>query len=173
MHSKVIVASCIVASFAATVVAQAHAVLERAEAPADSYFKVVIGIAHGCEGSPTLRVRIRIPEGVISVKPQPKAGWELSIRREKLPNPIDAGHGRTITDEVTEVTWSGRLLDENYDEFVMSVKLPDRPGDILHFATVQECEKGVHRWIEIPATGKSSRDYTEPAPALRLTPKRN
>jgi len=37
---------------------------------------------------------------------------------------------------------------------------------------VQECERGVHRWIEIPAAGKSRGDYKEPAPFLRLTPRR-
>jgi uncharacterized protein YcnI len=151
---------------------QAHAVLERGEAPADSYYKAVIGIGHGCEGSPTLRVRVRIPEGVVSVKPQPKAGWELSIRKDKLPKPLDAGHGRMITEEVAEVTWSGRLLHENFDEFVIQVKLPNSPGETLYFLTVQECEKGVHRWIEIPAAGKTRRDYKEPAPELKLLPKR-
>jgi len=35
---------------------------------------------------------------------------------------------------------------------------------------VQECEKGVHRWIEIPAAGKSAADYPEPAPGLTLLP---
>jgi uncharacterized protein YcnI len=35
---------------------------------------------------------------------------------------------------------------------------------------VQECEKGVHRWIEIPAAGKTASDYKEPAPALKLVP---
>ena len=160
------------AYLAAMASAQAHAVLERGEAPADSYFKAVIGIAHGCEGSPTLRVRVRIPEGVIGVKPQPKAGWELSVQKEKLPKPIDAGHGRMITEEVAEVMWTGRLLNENYDEFVMQVKLPNAPGETLYFATVQECEKGVHRWIEIPAAGKTRNDYKEPAPVLKLTPKR-
>jgi uncharacterized protein YcnI len=42
---------------------------------------------------------------------------------------------------------------------------------MLYFPVVQECEKGVHRWIEIPAAGKSSGDYPEPAPALKLQPK--
>jgi uncharacterized protein YcnI len=36
---------------------------------------------------------------------------------------------------------------------------------------VQECEKGVHRWIEIPAAGKPASEYPEPAPALKLLPK--
>jgi hypothetical protein len=40
---------------------------------------------------------------------------------------------------------------------------------------VQECERGVHRWIEIPATGAAHSDHgeqSEPAPGLKLLPKR-
>ena len=44
-------------------------------------------------------------------------------------------------------------------------------GKMLYFPVVQECERGVYRWIEIPAAGKSSGDYPEPAPALKLLPK--
>lgn len=172
MITAVRLVTAAVLTVGATMPALAHAVLTPAEAPADSYTKGVIGIGHGCEGSPTLRVRVRIPEGVTSVKPQPKPGWELSIRREKLAKPITDGHGRAITEAVAEVTWTGKLLDENYDEFVMQMRLPDRPGETLYFATVQECETGVHRWIEIPAAGKSRSDYREPAPALKLMPKR-
>jgi uncharacterized protein YcnI len=152
--------------------ALAHAVLSPAEAPADSYLRAAIGIGHGCEGTPTLRVRVLIPEGILAVKPQPKAGWELKIRREPLAAATAADHGRSMTERVAEVTWSGKLLDENFDEFVMQVKLPDQPGQTLFFPTVQECEKGVHRWIEIPAAGKARHDYREPAPMLRLGPKR-
>jgi uncharacterized protein YcnI len=37
---------------------------------------------------------------------------------------------------------------------------------------VQQCEKGTHRWIEIPAAGKSADDYPEPAPDLMIMPKK-
>jgi len=80
-------------------------------------------------------------------------------------------HGRTITETVVELTWTGKLADENFDQFGIHMKLPDKPGETLYFPTVQECEKGVHRWIEIPAAGKSRGDYKEPAPFLRLLPK--
>jgi uncharacterized protein YcnI len=50
----------------------------------------------------------------------------------------------------------------------MLVRLPATPGATLYFPVVQECEHGVTRWIEIPEPGKTSRDYKEPAPALRL-----
>ena len=73
-----------------------------------------------------------------------------------------------------EVTWTGRLSDDNYDEFVLSVYLTDelKPDGMLYFPVVQECEKGVHRWIEIPEVGKSAADLPEPAPGLKLLPAR-
>lgn len=151
--------------------ARAHATLDRNEAPADSFFNTFVNVPHGCEGSATLKVRVRIPEGVIGVKPQPKPGWDLSIRQEKLEKPIVESHGRTITDVVAEVTWSGKLLDENFDQFGLHMKLPNKPGETLYFPTVQECEHGAHRWIEIPAAGKTRGDYKEPAPFLKLLPK--
>jgi uncharacterized protein YcnI len=152
--------------------ASAHVTLDPPHAAADSYFKVNVRVPHGCEGSPTLRVRVRIPDGVLGIKPQPKPGWEVSTVKAKLAEPIKDSHGRTITEVVREVVWSGgKLLDEHYDEFGIHMKLPDKPNTVLYFPAVQECEKGVHRWIEIPEPGKTARDYKEPAPALRLGPK--
>jgi periplasmic copper chaperone A len=150
---------------------QAHVTLETQQAVAGSTYKAVIRVPHGCEGSPTTRIRVRIPEGVIAVKPQPKHGWELTTIVGKLAQPYDAGHGRTVTEGVTEVSWAGgRLLDEHYDEFVMRVQLPNKPGP-MYFPIVQDCEKGVHRWIEIPAAGKAMDDYKEPAARVTLTPR--
>lgn len=153
--------------------ASAHAVIDRNEAPAGSYFKVVVAIAHGCEGSPTLKMRVRIPDGILTVRPQPKPGWELAMQRQKLAAPIKGPHGGSITEAVTEVAWTGKLADDNFDEFIMQVLLPDKPGETLYFATVQECERGANRWIEIPAVGKSPRDLAHPAPSVKLLPKRH
>jgi uncharacterized protein YcnI len=151
----------------------AHVTLESRQAAADSYYKAVLNVPHGCNDSPTVRIRVRIPDGVTSAKPQPKQGWQLSITRAKLVKPVDAGHGRTITEAVTEVSWSGgALAAEHFDEFKIVMKLPDRPGTTLYFPVVQDCRDGVHRWIEIPEKGKSAGDLKAPAPALQLTPKR-
>jgi uncharacterized protein YcnI len=170
MSKLVLLAAIAIALFVQPV--RAHVTLDRNEAPADSFFNAMINVPHGCEGSPTQRVRVRIPEGVIGVKPQPKAGWELAIRKEKLAQPMVESHGRTITEVVAEVTWTGKLLDENFEQFGLHMRLPNKPNETIYFPTVQECETGVHRWIEIPAAGKSRGDYKEPAPFLRLTPKR-
>jgi uncharacterized protein YcnI len=169
---KPMIRSLIAGALCIATPAFAHVTLERAEAPADSYYKAVLRTPHGCKGWPTVRVRVRLPDGVTSVKPQPKPGWSLATTKVKVDPPRDDGHGGKIVETVGEVAWSGgKLLDEHFDEFAIMMKLPNRPHATLHFPVVQECEQGVHRWIEIPEPGKSARDYREPAPALRLTPK--
>lgn len=171
MKRTLIRAALAAAAIAVPACAQAHATLEVQEAMADSWYKARMGIGHGCAGSPTVAVRIRIPDGILSAKPQPKPGWTLEIVRTKLDAPVAAAHGKAVTERVSEVRWTGgRLADDNFDEFLVQVRLPDRPGETLYFPTVQQCETGVHRWIEIPAAGKSAGDYKEPAPRLRLLP---
>lgn len=151
----------------------AHVTLEVREAPADSSYKAVFTVPHGCEASPTTRVRVRLPDGVTGVKPQPHAGWELSMVKAKLDKPLTGGHGESITEMVTEVVWSGgKLSDEHFDTFAVRMSLPKASaGTVLYFPVVQECEKGVNRWIEIPEAGKTSNDYKQPAPSLRLIAK--
>jgi uncharacterized protein YcnI len=151
--------------------ATAHATLAQDQAVTGSYYVATMNVPHGCEGSPTLKVRIKIPDGVTGVKPQPKAGWQLETVTGKLDKPY-TDHGKTITEGVTEVVWTGKLLDSHFDQFAMQVKLPGAaPGSMIFFPTVQECEKGAHRWIEIPAAGKTRSDYKEPAPFLRIIAK--
>ena len=151
--------------------AAAHVTLETQQAVVGTYYKAVLRVGHGCEGTPTHTIRVRIPDGMLNVKPMPKTGWQLMTQMGKLAEPIDDGHGGKITEGVREVAWTGgKLLDAHYDEFIFRGQLP-KTGTLLHFPVVQECEKGVHRWIEIPAAGKSADDYKEPAPALKLLPR--
>jgi uncharacterized protein YcnI len=153
--------------------ASAHVTLETRDYPAGSTAKLVLKVPHGCEGAPTVSLRVRIPDDVLNVKPQPKPGWQLTTVKGKLAKPITGEHGETITESVREVQWSGgRLEDRFYDEFVFRVKLPDHPGETIYIPVVQECDKGVNRWIEIPEAGKSRRDYKHPAPELHLLPTR-
>lgn len=150
--------------------AAAHVTLDTREAPAGTTLRATFRVPHGCDGAAMIRMRVRIPDGVTSVRPMPKAGWDLSTVKGPLPAPVSDGHGGTVAQGVREVVWSGgRLLDEHYDEFVMRLALPDRPGETLAFPVVQECEGGkVARWIETPAGGRSAADLREPAPLLRL-----
>lgn len=152
--------------------AAAHVTLETRAYPADDTAKLVLKVPHGCEGSPTVTLRVRIPDNVLNVKPQPKAGWQLATVMGRLAKPITGEHGQTITESVREIVWSGgRLEDQHYDEFAFRGQMPNLPGATIYIPVVQECETGVNRWIEIPEAGKTRRDLKQPAPELRLLPK--
>lgn len=153
--------------------AAAHVTLETQETKIGTYYKAVFRVPHGCSGEATHTVRVRIPEGFFAVKPMPKPGWKLDTvigpYAQSYPD-----HGRTLTEGVREVVWSGgSLLDTHYDEFVMRGSLAGNlPADKkLYFPVVQECAGGAARWIEIPADGKGPGDYKSPAPGLKLLPR--
>jgi len=155
--------------------ASAHVTLETREAPVGAPYKAVLRVPHGCEGTATTTLRVRIPEGVIAVKPMPKPGWSIDTVSGKYSKTYSYFHGAKLSEGVTELSWSaGKLPDAYYDEFVFAGFLAGdlEAGKTLYFPVVQECEKGVQRWLEIPADGKSPADYPEPAPALKLLPKR-
>jgi uncharacterized protein YcnI len=149
-------------------VASAHITLETQKAPAGSYYKAVLRVPHSCEGAATTAIRVQIPDGVVDVKPMPKPGWQLNVVKAKLAQPFTM-EGMTITEGVKEVAWTGGTLpDDDYDEFVLHLKLPDKQGARVFFPTIQECDKAVVRWIEVPAIGKKDDDYKAPAPGLTL-----
>ncbi|MGH9034895.1 MAG: YcnI family protein [Acidimicrobiia bacterium] len=146
--------------------ATAHVTANPREAPADNYTKHNFRVGHGCEGSPTTKVSIQIPDGVVSVKPQVTPGWTISTTKGPYAEPVEL-HGEAITEGVKEVTWTGGPLpDEHMTEFGLSMRMPDKAGETLYFPTVQTCEQGEHRWITIPVEGQEEPE--EPAPAVKL-----
>jgi periplasmic copper chaperone A len=148
----------------------AHPSLERQEAAVGAPYKAVVRVPHGCDGSPTVRVRVQIPEGVIGVKPMPKPGWTIETTRGAYAEAHPYYHGAVLKEGVREIVWNGRLADDNYDEFVFVGFMAKTllGGGRLHFPTFQECEQGQQAWADIPAAGQSSHDVKHPAPVLRL-----
>lgn len=155
--------------------AHSHVTLQAREAPVDSSFRAVFSVMHGCNGSPTTKIRIRIPEGVVGVRPQPKAGWTLELVKGDYEKP-HMRHGSQISSGVRELVWQGGpLADEHFDEFVFTSYLSSdlTPDSMLYFPVVQECEKGVERWIDLPSDSQmnGADDHADsPAPGLRLLP---
>jgi uncharacterized protein YcnI len=151
-----------------TTPALAHVTANPDNAVAGKYFQTSFRISHGCDGSATASVSVRIPEGVMSVRPQAKPGWKITVTKRKLDQPVKTGHGKIVTEAVSEVTWSGRLEDDQYDEFGLMMKLPDIAGETLWFPTVQTCRKGENRWVDIPAPGQEWHAVERPAPFVKL-----
>jgi uncharacterized protein YcnI len=149
----------------------AHTVADPDSGPAGASSRIAFRITHGCKGSPTIAMTIRMPAGVISAKPMPKPGWTIEIKSTPLDKPVTGLHGNAIRQAVTEVTWrGGRVENAEFDEFILLVGLPDRPGETLFFPAIQTCEKGSNEWTGIPASGQSSRDLASPAPSVRVLP---
>ena len=63
-------------AFAGATIAFAHITLENQQAAVCASYKAVLRVPHGCEGSATVAVRVRVPDGYLDVKPMPKAGWK-------------------------------------------------------------------------------------------------
>lgn len=160
-------AALAVSLFAALPVS-AHVVADPAEGSANSYFRTALRVPHGCNGKPTTAVRITLPEGPLSLKPQAKAGWQVDIQTTRLDRPVDVGHGQTVDTRVSQIRWhGGQLPDSQFDDFGLTMKLPARPGD-LWLQVVQECDGAELRWDQIPARGQSAHGLERPAALIRV-----
>jgi uncharacterized protein YcnI len=146
----------------------AHVSLEKGEAAVGSTYKAVLRVPHGCDGNATVSVRVQIPEGVISVKPQPKAGWDTTTVKGPYKDTYEL-YGAKVTEGVTEITWAGgNLPDDFYDEFVFrgTIAASLKPDTILYFPVIQTCTTGEEAWIEIPVEGQPEPEL--PAAGLKL-----
>src|SRR6266853_1448549 len=77
MFCKILLGAFLVAAGAS--VALGHITLENQQAAVGASYKAVLRVPHGCEGSATVAVRVRIPEGFIEVKPMPKPGRKPGV----------------------------------------------------------------------------------------------
>lgn len=154
-------------------IAGAHVVLDQPQAAAGSAYTATLRITHGCDGTATHTVVVHVPPGLRGVKPQPKPGWTLSLRKAPLAEPYDS-HGKRITDGVVEVRWTASsreawLDDAWFDEFSLRGQLPATPGP-LWFRVQQLCERGSWDWAELPASGTSTQGLKAPAALLQVVP---
>ena len=140
----------------------AHVVLKPKQAPADSEVTLTFVVEHGCNGSPTKRLRIRVPDGVGNVTPLGVPGWKAAAAQ------TSASAGASVA----ELIWLGGTLDaQTMGEFAATMRLPDKAGVTLYFPATQECERGVNRWSEIPGPDLPVGALKYPAPALTLLKK--
>ena len=150
--------------------AQAHAVINEGTAEAGTFSFITLRITHGCGSSPTTQIRMKIPDGVIRVSAKFMESWTVEKRMRTLEEPYKDEAGNLVTETVDEIIWSGGSLpDGYYGEFQVRALMPDEPGRVLWFKTIQDCEQGTIRWIEVPTRdGQSPYELKEPSPFVRL-----
>ncbi|MQB09209.1 MULTISPECIES: copper chaperone PCu(A)C [Agrobacterium] len=171
--TKIITCTLFVASVS-TAQAFAHATFVDGSAEQESTVVAALQVPHGCDGGlATTEVQIKLPEGFISAKPQPKAGWELEVIKGDYQKAYK-NHGKEIKSGPVEIRWKGgNLPDEFYDTFAVQGKISGiEAGQDLPFKVTQLCgDKGKVSWDEVAAAGVDPHSLKSPAPTIRVAAK--
>lgn len=169
MKTQLILATAI-ATLASTTAVFAHATFANPPAKVGSYVAATLQVPHGCDGKATNEVQIKLPEGFISAKPMPKAGWEVEVITGDYQKGYD-NHGKEVKSGPVEIRFkNGELPDNFYDTFVVYGKIAaGDPAMGLAFPTIQLCgSDGKVAWDQIAAPGQDPHDLDGPAPVLTL-----
>ena len=150
--------------------AGAHVTATPSTAAAGAYTVVTFSVGHGCEGSPTTKIEIQVPESVLSVTPSRNPFYDVEKTIEKLDEPVADAHGNEVTERTASIVYTAStpLPDGERDAFELSFQLPDAEGETLSFPTIQTCQKGETGWTEVPADGQDAEELESPAPAFEI-----
>jgi len=116
MIKKILTAVCfsVVAAFAVVVPAFAHVVVKPSEVGVAVFQTFTVGVPNE-KDSPTVALRLLIPDGLKSVTPNVKPGWKIDVKK--------TGDGEAA--KATEIDWtSGSIPVGERDEFVFSAQVP-------------------------------------------------
>lgn len=104
------------------------------------------------EETPTTQLRLIIPEGLKSVRPNVKPGWTIQL--------IKSGEGENI--RISEIIWSGGSIPaEQRDEFIFSAQVPAEATAINWKAYQTYADGQVVVWDNDP---KTVEEYTKNIP---------
>jgi len=144
--------------------ASAHVTVQPATAPAKGFVVEEVRVPNEEQSANTTKVSVQFPPGFAEVSYQAVPGWKTTVKKTKLATPIKTDEGDTLTEQVSEMTWSGgKLPPGQFIDFPVSVAMPDKAGSTLTFKAIQTYDNGkVVRWIGPPSA-------QEPAPQVKLT----
>ena len=103
--------------------------------------------------TPVVGVRVVIPEGLTSVRPYAKAGWEVEVKT--------TGEGENIS--ATEITWTsaGNDVPVNLkDDFLFGAKAPADAGDLVWKAYETYEDGRVVGWDQAPSEEDDNKPYS-------------
>jgi periplasmic copper chaperone A len=155
--------SAVAAALLFASVAAAHVTMNPEEWEAGGFARFAVRVPNERENADTIEVTVRFPQSIISASFQPMPGWKRSIEMEPLDQPVEE-EGEQITEHIASVTWSGgKIAPGEFEEFGVSFRVPETPGEDLVFPAIQTYSNGdVVRWIGPP-------DSEEPAPIVSVT----
>jgi periplasmic copper chaperone A len=148
--------------------AAAHVTVQPSEAPAKGFVVEDVRVPNEEENASTTKVSVKFPDGFAEASFQPVPGWNVKVKKTKLAQPITTDEGDKLTEQVSQMTWSGgKIAPGEFQDFPVSLQMPDKAGTSLTFKAIQTYDNGkVVRWIGPP-------DAEEPAPQVKVTAAEN
>jgi uncharacterized protein YcnI len=135
-------------------VAVAHNSMTEYYVPAGYMKDLEIRITHGCQGSAVKEFRLKIPEGMMRVSAEHNRDWVIDVKMRKLPQPVPGEGGNMLTETVDEIIWKNPRsvlpASGRFEGFRLRGLVPNTPGKIMFFRSVNVCEKGEERYVDLP-----------------------
>ncbi len=155
--------ACVV-MLAVPALAAAHVTLQPQEAAAKAFVAENVRVPTEEPDANTIKVSVQFPPGFAEASYEPVPGWRVKVKKTKLAKPIKTDEGDTLTEQVSQITWSGgKIAPGQFQDFPVSLQMPDKAGSTLTFKAIQTYDNGkVVRWIGPP-------DAEEPAPQVKVT----
>jgi uncharacterized protein len=149
--------------------ASAHVKVEPEQLPADSDVRMNILVPNEEDKATTDEVQMQMPDGFAQVSYQPVPGWTVSVKTEKVSQPLQTDEG-SVNEQVKTIAWkatdpSAAIQPGQFQDFSIATGMPSsaEPGDVLTFPAVQTYSNGdIVRWIGAP-------DSQHPAPQVTVT----
>lgn len=137
--SRAALAAATVSVFAAP--AFAHMTFQNGTSAPGESFRGVLILPHGCDGAPTDRVRVNIPQGFADVQAEAKEGWTL-----------DAGEGH--------IEWSGgSVADDAVETFAFTGTFAEDAHEVdIVFPVEQYCGDVALGWDPVVSLGEGGAD---------------
>lgn len=163
-----VAAMAITGAFLAAGPASAHVSANPSTAEQGGFTKIDFRVPTESDTASTVKLTVSIPQDtpIPFVTPQSKPGWKVEVTKKALATPITM-EGDTVTEAVTEVTWSGGAIPPGqFDEFALSIG-PMPTVESLAFPAVQTYDDGdVVRWVDPVVEGQAEPEH--PVPTVTL-----
>ena len=151
-------------------VAVAHVSVHADEAVQGGATEIAFRVPNESDTASTVTVRLQLPMDtpIAEVSVLPLAGWRYEVTRTTPPDPVPAGHGREVSEVVSEIAWHADVAVKPGEYQVFRIAAGPLPRtDRLVFKVVQTYDDGlVRRWIDEPVAGEPEPEH--PAPVLAL-----
>ena len=148
--------------------AQAHVSLNPKSVTANSFGRLDVRVPNERDDASTKSVVLYFPSGFYSASYKRVWGWTAKVSMRKLATPVPSADG-DITEEVAKITWrattkSNWIAPGSFEEFGLSMRIPNKPNATLTFPARQSYSGGeVVNWSG--AAGSET-----PAPSINVAP---